>query len=309
MGVPRVAWIVLSVALAAVVVLLTGAAFLIGTGSGTSVATETEALVSESAPPRLQLPLARDRRALMLARQAEPVLVGLAARPGGPIEIGVLDGERALDRSRLSFRVGRAEVEATPCGYGCSRLQASVLDGRAQTVAVAVGGKQPLTFRLPARLPPSGSALFRRAERTMRSLRSYTYREHLSSGVGQSVTTEFAARAPNSIQLRTSTGSRAVIIGKTRWDRVGARWERSPFPGLTTRSFMWDGAFNPRVVATGAGGTRVLTAFDFQPVPAWFRLTVTPEGRVREAEMIAASHFMVQGFGRFNAPIEIRPPR
>jgi hypothetical protein len=307
--VPRIAWIVLSVALAAVVVLLTGAAFLIGTGSGTSVATETQTAAPEGVPPRLQLPLARDPSALMLAREAAPVLVGLAARPGGPIEIGVLDGERAFDRSRLSFRVGGAQVGATPCGYGCSRLQGSVLDGKAQTVAVAVGGRQPLSFRLPARLPPSGSGLFRRAERTMRSLRSYMYREHLSSGVGQSVTSEFAARAPSSIQLRTSTGSRAVIIGKTRWDRVGARWERSPFPGLTTRSFMWDGAFNPRIVGAGAGGARVLTAFDLQPVPAWFRLTVAPDGRVREAEMIAPSHFMVQGFSRFNAPIEIRPPR
>jgi hypothetical protein len=307
--VPRIAWIVLSVALAAVVVLLTGAAFLIGTGSGTSVATERQAVAPEGAPPRLQLPLARDPRALMLARQAEPVLVGLAARPGGPVEVGVLDGERAFDRSRLSFRVGGARVGAIPCGYGCSRLQAPVLDGKAQTVAVAVGGKPPLSFPLPARLPPSGSALFRRAGRSMRALRSYSYREQLSSGVGQSVTTEFAARAPNRLQLRTSTGSRTVIIGQTRWDRVGARWERSPFPGLSTRSFMWDGAFNPRVVGTGAGGARVLAAFDFQPVPAWFRITVAPDGRVREAEMIAPSHFMVQGFSRFDAPIEIRPPR
>lgn len=305
---PRIAWIVLSVALAAVVVLLTGAAFLIGTGSGTNVDTATQVVAPEGVPPRLQLPLARDPSALMLARQAEPVLVGLAARPGGPIEVGVLDGERAVDRSRLSFRVGGAQVGAEACGYGCSRLQASVLDGKAQTVAVAVGGK-PLSFRLPARLPPSGSALFSRAERSMRALRSYSYREHLSSGVGQSVTTEFAARAPNSIQLRTSTGSRAIIIGKARWDWVGARWERSSFPGLTTRSFMWDGAFNPRVVGTQAGGARVVTAFDFEPVPAWFRLTVTPDGRVREAEMIAPSHFMVQGFSRFNAPIQIRPPR
>jgi hypothetical protein len=307
--VPRVAWIVLSVALAAVVVLLTGAAFLIGSGSETSSATETTLTVSEGAPPRLRLPLARDPRALMLATEADRVLVGVAARPGGPVDVGVLDGEREFDRTRLSFRVGAWEVGAGPCGYGCSRLQASVLEGKPQTVSVVVDGKRTLHVELPARLPPSGSTLFRRAERSMRSLSSYAYRERLSSGVGLAVTSEFAARAPNRLRLRTSSGSRTVIIGKTRWDRVGARWERSPFPGLSTRSFMWDGAFNTRVVGSAAGGARVLAAFDSQPVPAWFRLTVAPDGRVREAEMIAPSHFMVQGFSRFNAPIRIEPPR
>jgi hypothetical protein len=309
MGVPRAAWIVLSVAVAAVVVLLTGAAFLIGTGTESSGETGTEPVTPEGAPQRLQLPLARDPKALMLAREAEPVLVGLAARPGGPVEVGVLDGEQAVDRARLSFRVGEAEIGATPCGFGCYRLRAPVLDGKAQAVSIVVDSKQAVSVGLPARLPPSGSSLFRRAERSMRSLRSYSYRERLSSGVGAAITTQFQALAPNRLQLRTSTGSRTVIIGGARWDKVGARWERSTFPGLSTRSFMWDGAFNARVVGTAAGGARVLTAFDFQPVPAWFRLTVGPEGRVHEAEMIAASHFMTQGFSRFNAPIKIQPPQ
>lgn len=306
---PRLAWIVLSVALAAVVVLLIGAAFLIASGSETSGAKEATLTVPGSAPPRLQLPLARDQKALMLATEADRVLVGVAARPGGPVDVGVLDGERELDRTRLSFRIGTREVGADPCGYGCSRLGASVLDGRPHTVSVVIDGKRRLGVELPARLPPSGSTLFRRSERSMRSLRSYAYRERLSSGVGLAVTSEFAARAPNRLRLRTSSGSRTVIIGKARWDRVGARWERSAFPGLSTRSFMWDGAFNSRVVGSAAGGARVLAAFDSEPVPAWFQLTVAPDGRVHRAEMIAPSHFMVQRFNRFNAPIRIEPPR
>jgi hypothetical protein len=306
--VPRAAWIALSVALAALVVLLTGAAFLIGTGSETGE-TQTLTTASEGAPPRLRLPLVRDPKALTLASEAGSVLVGLAARPGGPVEVGVLDGELELDRARLTFRVGDAEVDATPCGFGCSRLRAPVLDGKAQVVSVAVDGKRPVGFRLPARLPPSGSSLFRRAERSMRALRSYTFGERLSSGVGAAVTTQFRARAPNRLQFRTSTGSRTVIIGNARWDKVGARWERSLFPGLSTRVFMWDGAANARVIGTAAGGARVLTAFDSRPVPAWFRLTVGSDGRVREAEMVAPSHFMIQSFSRFNAPTRIQPPR
>ena len=307
---PRAAWIAVSVALAVVVVLLTGAAFLIGTGSGSGseAVSPTPPPAPQGAPGRLQMPLARDRKALMLARSSEPVLIGVAAKPGGPVEVGVLDGEREQPRSTLSFRVGGDRVEATPCGFGCSRLQAPVLDGRPELVTVAVRGQDEASFRLPARLPPSGTALFRRAQRTMRSLRSYAMRERLSSGVGEALTTTFEARAPNRLRFRTSTGSRSVVIGQARWDRVDGRWERSSFPGLSTRAFMWDGAFNARVVGSN-GGARVLSAFDFEPVPAWFRLTVEPDGRVREAKMDAPSHFMLQRFGRFDAPIRIEPPR
>jgi hypothetical protein len=306
--VPRAAWIALSVALAAIVVLLTGAAFLIGTGSDAKVDGGTLPQAPQGTPGRLQLPLARDSQALMLAQSREPVLIGLAARPGGPVEVGVLDGEREQPRSTLSFRVGGDRVQATPCGFGCSRLQAPVLAGRPEVVTVAVRGKPEARFQLPARLPPSGAALFRRVERRMRSLRAYEMRERLSSGVGGALTTTFEARAPNRLRLRTSSGSRTVLIGTTRWDRVDGRWERSSFPGLSTRTFMWDGAFNARLVGS-EGSARILSAFDFQPVPAWFRLAVGPDGRVREARMVAASHFMVQQFGRFDAPIRIEPPR
>jgi hypothetical protein len=300
--VPRAAWILLSVALAALVALLTGAAFLIGTSSGTGVDTGTTA--GNIASPRLQLPLARDSRALMLASDRPPVLVGLAARPGGPVEVAALDGERELSPAKLSFSVAGRDVPAVSCGYACSRLDAAVLDGTPRIVSIEARGKPTVRFRLPARLPPSAGALFGRVQRTMRSLRSYRYRERLSSGVGRPVVSVFEARAPDRLRLVSSTGGRTIIIGRSRWDRVGGRWARTPFSRLSTSTFMWDGAFNARLV-----GGRVLTVFDFDPVPAWFRLTIGPDARVLAAEMISPSHFMLQSFSRFNTPISIEPPR
>jgi hypothetical protein len=74
---------------------------------------------------------------------------------------------------------------------------------------------------------------------------------------------------------------------------------------------MWDGARNAHVL----GKTRfqgrpvqILSVYDREPVPAWFRLLVDPKGRVLDARMIAPSHFMRQQFSAFNGPIVIRPP-
>lgn len=226
------------------------------------------------------------------------------------MEIAAVSAERPLVRDNLVFTVDGRRASPEPCGRACSRFDVSVLDGRRHTVAVNVPGRATITFDLPASLPPSGAALFRAVERTMDSLRTYRYRERLSSGAS-GVTAFFEAQAPDRLRFRTSTGSRTVIIGKSRWDFFEGRWERSPFPGLSTSSFMWDGAHNARILGQTRLGNRpvqVLSVFDFDPVPAWFRLQVDSRGRVLGAEMLAPSHFMQHRYRDFNRPLEIEPP-
>lgn len=304
---PRLGWILFSVAIAAVVVGLSAAALLLARGSSE----RTVPTPIDMPPQRLELPLADDPRALTLAHRTGTVLVGLAARPGGPVEIAAVDGEDPLARSSLSVEVDGRRARLEPCGQACSRVDAAAFDGRGHTVTVAVRGTASLRFDLPARVPPSGAALFRRVERTMGSLRSYRYREHLTSGVGSGVTTSFEARAPDRLRFRTGTGFRSVIVGRSRWDYRGGKWERSPFTGLRTSSFMWDGARNARVLGearVGGRRARVLSVFDLDPVPAWFRLHVDPGGRVLEAEMLSPSHFMQHRYSDFNRPFSIEPP-
>ena len=75
---------------------------------------------------------------------------------------------------------------------------------------------------------------------------------------------------------------------------------------------MWDGARNPRLLGTTRFRGRpvqILSVYDHDPVPAWFRLLVDARGRVLDARMIAPSHFMRQQFSDFNGPIVIRPPK
>ena len=143
----------------------------------------------------------------------------------------------------------------------------------------------------------------------MAGLRSYHFDERLSSGAG-SIITQLDVEAPNRLRLRTNTGYRSVIIGKTRWDFVDGRWQRQAFPGLDVReALMWYRARAPRVVGRKANGDVELAAFSLQPVPSWFRLTVEPSGRVTQARMTAPSHFMLHRYSEYDQAPEIKPPR
>lgn len=306
---PRIAWIVLSVAAALLFLGFAGAALVIASSSG-SEASEPETTLTLGEPSRpLELPLASDDQALMLAQSKGRVLVGIAARPGGPVEVAALGGETPVSSNDLSFTVDGRPVEAVPCGRACSRLDVDAFTGARR---ITVNAPERFEFLLPKALPASGTALFRKVQREMGSVRAHRYTETLTSGVGGGLRSTFDVRAPNRLAFRTADGFRSIIIGRNRWDFRSGRWERSTFPGLRVPTYMWDGARNPRLL----GKTRfrgrpvqILSVYDRDPVPAWFRLLVDERGRVLDARMIAPSHFMHQQFTAFNEPIVIRPPK
>jgi hypothetical protein len=308
---PRIAWIVLSVAVAVLVLGFAAAAFLIASNSGsTAVETETTLTIGEPSAP-LELPLAADAQALLLAQHKGRVLVGMAANPGGPVEVAALAGETPVSSNDLSFAVDGKAVEAVSCGRACSRLDVAVFSDSREARRITVNAPERFEFLLPEALPAAGARLFAKVQREMGSLRANRYTEELTSGVGGGVRSTFDVRAPNRLAFRTADGFRSIIIGRNRWDFRNGRWERSEFPGLRVPTYMWAGARNARLV----GKTRfrgrpvqILSLYDRAPIPAWFRLLVDQQGRVLEARMIAPSHFMRQQFRDFNGPIVIRPP-
>jgi hypothetical protein len=304
--VPRLAWILVAVLATALVALLVGAALVLATESGSESVEGERATPAGEPVEQLELPLAENPRALMLARRSGRVLVGIAALPGGPVEVAAIEGDEPLPRDALTFSVDGRELEPTPCGRACWLLDVR----RPRTLIVNVPAALP--FDLPSRALPSGTALFRKAMRTMSGIRTLRYVEELTSGVGRGQTATFEVRAPDRMRFRSAGGFRSIIIARTRWDFHDGRWERSPFPGLRVPNYMWDGARNARVLGRTTQQGRpvhVLSVYDRRPVPAWFRLLVDAHGRVLDAEMLAPSHFMRQRFSAFNAPISIEPPR
>ena len=300
----RNAWIGLGAGVLIVSAAVTGA--LLGQGS-TGSKPQTQSPTGPTAERGFSLPLALSPGTLALAHHDRNLLVGIAVRPGGPVEVAAVRAETPVPTSELRIEIGDQSAEAKPCGRGCSRVEAPVLDGSPVGLSVRVGS-MGVTFALPARLPPAGDEVFARAERTMERLHSFRFTERLSSG-GPAVFTKLDVQAPNRLRLRTSTGFRSVIIGRNRWDNAEGSWERVPFPGLDVRGLlMWSRAKHPRIVGRRPGGVQELAAFGLQPVPSWFRLSVDPSGRVLDAEMIAASHFMVHRYSDFNGGVSITPP-
>jgi hypothetical protein len=256
---------------------------------------------SSATGPAFELPLALEPSTLSLAKHRNDLLVGLAARRSA-IEVAALRAETPVDDVKIAVEGSAAEAES--CGRGCSRVDASVLEGKPTHIRVEADGDD-VSFTLPRSLPPSGQRIFDGALRQMNALRTYRFTELLSSGRG-TVTSKLAVQSPDRLRLQTSNGYRSVIIGRTRWDYDG-RWQRGPFPGLVVGDvLMWHDAKNPRVLQ--AGRTTKLAAFALKPVPAWFRLRVR-SGRVVEAQMLAPSHFMTHRYSDFDAPVRIEPPR
>ena len=261
-----------------------------------------------SASDTFDLPIGLERDTLALARHQGKLLVGLVALPGGPVEIAVVRGDTPLSSAAVQVKVDGHDRPTESCGTGCSRVAAGVLQGRPSRVTVNAGST-PVSFQLPDALPASGQADFTRARKTMAGLRSYRFTERLTSG-GPIVLTHLAVQAPDRLSLRTSSGFRSVIIGRKRWDYLDGRWQETSFPGLKAREvLMWYDAKNPRVVHRLPNGNVELSAYGLKPVPAWFRLTVEPSGRVTEAEMTAPAHFMLHRYSDFDSAPAIEPPQ
>lgn len=303
----RIAWIALSATALALGAAASVALVLVGRGGTAPNCPVAETTPSSPTQP-FSLPLAEDSSALALAKHTGNLLVGLAARPGGPLEVVAVRAETPVATDALRIQIDGQTVEARACGRGRSRIEAAVLDGTPKRLTVRAGSGT-LSFDLPARLPPTGTRLFGKAQKTMDGLTSFRFTERLSSGSG-GLTTDFDVQAPNRLRLRTANGFRSVIIGRTRWDYHDGRWERGSFPGLTVAQvLMWYRAKNPRVVGRLPNGVTELAAFGLEPVTAWFRLAVEPNGRVVEAEMISPSHFMLHRYSDFNGRFTIKAPK
>jgi hypothetical protein len=278
------------------------------TNDGESGTTTTTQSTTSSVASTFDFPLGLKSDTLALAKHLQDVLVGVAAQPGGPVDVVALRAEGPLAGSAVRITVDGRPLEAKSCGRGCSRVQAPVLDGRSSIVSVRAESAS-VSFRLPPSLPAPGERVLDRARRTMGALRSYRFTERLSSGQGV-VFTRLKVQAPDRLSLRTNSGYRSVIIGHTRWDFLDGRWQRGPFPGLAVREvLMWYDAKNPRIVRRLPNGDVELAAYGLKPVPAWFRLTVEPSGRVVQAEMTAPSHFMQHRYSAFDRGAAIEPPQ
>lgn len=278
----------------------------------------TTAAAPEEVPPQPasgSLPLAGNPQALMLAKRSGDFLVGLAATPGGPVDLLVFPGRGTIPADGLRASANGKPSRVSSCGPNCYRVTAAPMIGTPLLLSLRfrrIPAPEPiLDFRLPAQLPPDGAVLLAKVNRRMGALRSVQYDESLTSGLSSGLRTHYAMQAPDRIRFRTSEGQTAVLIGTRRWDREGTRWVETPVPTVDAPTYVWERARNARVIGTAqlAGiPVQIIAAYSDASVPAWFRIFASKDGRVVEAEMLTEGHFMRHRFSGLNQPVRIEPP-
>jgi len=103
-------WLSIPPALAVVLVSLNLAGWALVAGSRSAPEASTPASAS-AAPAAIGTPLARYPGALMLAERSRDVLIGLAARPGGPVDLLPISSDgRRLPQSALCDVVCRFNI-------------------------------------------------------------------------------------------------------------------------------------------------------------------------------------------------------
>ena len=269
------------------------------TDSGKSSASSTTTGAS-SASDTFDLPLGLESNTLALGKHQKDVLVGLAARPGGPVEVAVVHGDTPLSGDAVRVTVDGRVVPTESCGTGCTRVQSTVLQGRPSQVEVTAG-PTPVSFQLPASLPASGQSALDRARGTMAALRSYRFTERLTSG-GPTVLSRLVVQAPDRLSLKTNGGFRSVIIGHKRWDYIDGHWQEAPFPGLNAREVLMSTSFaggNYAFPIFAVAKAKTGATFDERAYSARFDVTIpstAPRIRTRKDPIRYSKHNFVPDF-------------
>jgi hypothetical protein len=308
-------WLAAAAAVLAIAALAGGAWALTSAGSGSSGSSPSD--VATGGPASV---LTKGFVGLPLAGHDRDVLVGIGARPRGPLDVVVLTSDEtpvAPDEVTLLRGATRTSGSAaSSCGHGCLRFPLRALAGKQSTFAVTVErqGKPAaiVRFELPARLPSLADRLYRRARARMLALDSLTMHETLGSGLAAPLVSRWAFGAPDRMSYEIAGGSKAVVIGTKRWDSAGGKWTRSTSSRLRLPAYPWQVVTSARLLGSArlAGRpVRVLAALkpgtDF---PTWFLLYVEKDGSVLRMRMSTTGHFMVDTYGELDSAPAIRPP-
>jgi hypothetical protein len=253
--------------------------------------------------------------AVVFSRESgnDVIALGVVPRNRLLLQTSVLSGQGiGVPGLDVSFRVGSKQAAARPCGDGCYR--ATIASPRTpKVVEVHVSGTKPtpVTWRvqLPKRWPPpDASQIVARATRALRSLRTLTIDDSLSSGLGRTIYTHWTVASPDRLTYRIENGPSAVIIGSSRWDKVpGQNWVKSQQTPIHQVTPFWVSWTDAHVLDETPTAWHV-TFFD-PKTPGWYELTIAKSSlRPMSMRMEAASHFMTQRYSGFNAPVRIAPP-
>jgi hypothetical protein len=229
-------------------------------------------------------------------------------------------GSAGLETSfRITTRDGaHLDVAASPSMPGYYEASAQIA-GKPSRVDVLLSGEgttgRPVTFDIPRAWPTMpGTRTLADAVQAYDRLKTLVTHERLASRPNVSVASIYEAIAPHTLRIVSGNGTRAVIVGKERWDKTGSQaWRKSRMDTAidsvspywreitTNATFLGDAVIDGRP-------TRIVS-FAAPQMPAFFTVWIDKRtSRVLRLQMTAAAHFMQHRYGPSDQPLTIAPP-
>jgi copper transport protein len=280
--------------------------------------------LGSTTPPRALA--AAPAASTVFGRQADELAVGIAAsRSGDEVAVdSTVLGRDGAGAGGMDVAVAVAAPKprwsaAQACGDGryCAGVRAQ---GAAPRLLVRVRRPSGRASTVSATLPATpqtarAAALVAAGERALHGLRSLTIDERLASDSKTTLNTAWQVVAPDRLSYTTGGAGDAIVIGDRRWDRGDATspWQASPQdPRLRLPALDWERVEDPSLLGPTSvdGRPAWLVSFSDSTVPAWFEVAIDrATQRPLVVRMVAAGHFMIRRYGRFDAPLRIRPPK
>ena len=214
-------------------------------------------------------------------------------------------------RTALTDRCGSA------CWAGTVRLEPA---GDWRLAASLTTNRDDIDIQASLPLPtPEATDTFQTTMTAMRQLDSARVTETLAEGEhSEPIISDYTFIAPDRMRWEASNGFARVAIGEQGYLRknADAAWETYEW---TDPGFSWPGsfyeAFWPDPSAVRRLGTETIDGTDTTVIgfvlpdyPAWFRLWIDDDQRVRRMQMLADAHIMVQDFRAYNDPLTVQAP-
>lgn len=260
---------------------------------------------------------------LTMAGHAGTVLVGLSVQPARPgrnrVLVYLLPPQGGAAAAVLVANISGAAParRLVSCGSTCRQTNLVLQGGEMLRVDVLNPGGGEATFTLPSLPALAGDSLVSGMQRAMHQLHSYAVNETLSSG-RTTIASTYASVAPDRSTFTVNGTSTTVWIGTTEYSRSGPDQPWAVSRDLARNvvpSYVWD-YFRPltnahvlgRDVVDGVPTTMVAAFGNRQSTAIWFTFWIDDSGLVRQVQMLAAGHFMIDHFLSVNQPAQITAP-
>jgi hypothetical protein len=266
--------------------------------------------------------------AVVLAQEDEDLAVALALKPGAGGLLAVITvlgqdgaGAEGLTTS-VSVRTADGRSTTSAAAQGALGTYQAVLATRARPTGATVSidgpgsSDRPLRFALPATWPAKpATALMKKVDNAYAQLKTLVTHERLASDPTHVIDSVYRAISPSTLQITSSNGTQAIVIGDRRWDKQpGSGFKESAqSPPVKAIAPYWAGIVeDPTLLGstTVRGRPAWIVSFAAPQIPAFFQIDVDKAtDRTLVLEMTASAHFMHHSYGPFDSRLAIRPPR